>query len=87
MNSHKDTEFNITAAESEPTGFREYDPKGGVKNIEMQYQVEYEINKNWSRYGIAHIEYYLGESADSPLIKDIGSETTVELLVGVPFRW
>ena len=61
-----DTEFNITAEESQRTGLREYDPSGGVKNTDLQFQVEYAQNKNWSLHGVADIEHYLGNATDSP---------------------
>ncbi|MEM7206775.1 MAG: MipA/OmpV family protein [Pseudomonadota bacterium] len=86
-NTHMDTEFDITAGESVRTGLREYDPDGGVKNIEFAIQLEYAFNKRWSLFSLTQIEQYLGEAADSPLIKDIGSETTATSFAGIFLRW
>ncbi|MEM7245481.1 MAG: MipA/OmpV family protein [Acidobacteriota bacterium] len=85
--THMDTEFDITEEESERTDLRVYDPSGGLKNFEFQCQLEYELNDHWSLYGVTDVEQYLGNAADSPLIKDIGSDFTVEAFVGVLFRW
>ncbi|MEM9157919.1 MAG: MipA/OmpV family protein [Verrucomicrobiota bacterium] len=86
-NTYMDTEFNITAGESERTGLREYDPGAGIKNIEFPIQIEYKMNKHWSLYSLAQIEHYLGDAADSPLIKVIGNKTTVTAVAGIFFRW
>jgi len=86
-NTHMDTEFNITAEESEKTGLREYDPDGGAKNIEFAFQLEYAFNEHWSLFSATQVEVYLGEAADSPLVKDIGSESTTAVLAGIFFRW
>ena len=86
-NTHMDTEFNITAEESERTGLREYDPDAGVKNIELAFQLEYNFNKRWGLFSVTQIEHYLGDAADSPLVKDIGSQTTALSLAGIFYRW
>ena len=85
--THMDTEFNITAEESERTGLSEYDPKGGIKNLEVAFQVEYAFNEHWSLFSLNQIEHYFSEAADSPLIQDIGTETTVLSVAGIFFRW
>ena len=82
-----DTEFDITAAESPRVGLRTFNPSGGLKTLEFQLQAEYELNEHWSLLALAEVEHYLGDAADSPLVRDIGSETTIAGLVGVLFRW
>ena len=83
-NTHMDTEFNITAAESTRTGLREFDPKGGIKNIEMAFQLEYTLNQYFSLFSATQVEPYLGDAAKSPLVK---TNVTVGTVGGVFFRW
>lgn len=86
-NEHMDTEFDITAEESERTGYRAYDPGAGLKTIAWQSQVEYKLNDMFSLFANLDAEHYLGDAADSPLVKDIGTDITYEGLAGLLFRW
>jgi len=85
--THMNTEFDITPEESERTGLDVYDPGSGVKTLAWVTGVEYKINKNFSAYVNADSELYLGDAADSPLVKDIGDDINIEALAGIYFRW
>lgn len=84
---HMDTEFDITAEEAERTGYREYDPGAGLKTLAWQSQAEYKLNEKFSLFANMDVEHYIGDGADSPLVKDIGTDITTEALAGLLFRW
>ena len=86
-NTHMNTEFDITPTEAKRTGFRVYNPDAGLKTLEWQIQAEYAWTDHISLMALADLEYYLGDAAESPLVRDIGSDTTAEVLGGVLFRW
>ena len=75
---HMQTEFGITAAEAARTGYREYDPDGGLKSMTLGLNAEYAVTETLSLIGDIETEYYFDEGAASPLIEDLGSRTTVE---------
>ncbi|MEM0967167.1 MAG: MipA/OmpV family protein [Verrucomicrobiota bacterium] len=82
--THMETEFNITAQESERTGLPEYNPKAGIKNIEYVVQFQYDFTEHFSFFTLIQLEQYLGEAADSPLVM---SDLTAASVAGVFIRW
>lgn len=79
------TEFGITSAESQRTGYRTYTPNSGLKSATFGLAAEYYINDRLSILNTIEIESYLDNAKDSPLIKDLGDATNIE--ASAVLRW
>ena len=79
------TEFGITAAESQRTGYSTYTPSSGLKSATLGLSAEYYINDRLSILNTIELENYLGDAKDSPLVDDLGDSTTIE--ASAVLRW
>ncbi|MEM7193405.1 MAG: MipA/OmpV family protein [Pseudomonadota bacterium] len=79
------TEFGISAVEAARTRFDEYTPGSGLKSATLGLSAEYFINNRLSVLSTMEVERYLDKASASPLIQDVGSDTTVE--ASVLLRW
>lgn len=85
--THMQTEFGITQAESARTSYQPYEPKAALKSFSWETTLEYYLSSQWSVFAGTELEYYLGEASDSPLIADEGSEWTAGFLLGLRFSF
>jgi outer membrane protein len=72
------TEFGVTESESDRTGLNAFEPGSGLKSLTWTLDSEYYFNDSFSILGGASAECYLGDTVNSPLIADEGSDFTVE---------
>ncbi|WP_086933883.1 MipA/OmpV family protein [Agarilytica rhodophyticola] len=79
------TEFGITKEETMRTNFDAYTPDAGLKSTTVSITSEFYFTKQLSLLGTIELEHYFSEAADSPLIRDEGSKSTVE--AGVLLRY
>jgi len=79
------TEFGITSAESQRTGYRAYTPSSGLKSATFGLAAEYYISDRLSILNTVELENYLGDAKDSPLIEDLGDSTNIE--ASTVLRW
>ena len=84
---HMQTEFGLTALQAAVVGLREYRPGGGIKSATLGLSGQRYFGRRWSLFGTIEAEHYLGDAADSPLLADIGTDLTFEVLAGVYFRF
>lgn len=81
------TDFGITSAQSQATGYPEFDPDGGLKSFGLSVSLDYKVNDRWFVFADVDYERLLGDVADSPLVADIGSENNVEFGIGFYYRF
>ena len=85
--SNKDnqqTDFGITQAQSDASGFPVYSPSGGLKSFGIRLDAEYQLSRRWYlRAGIDY-ERLLGDVADSPIVFD---ENNIEASLGFMYRF
>lgn len=79
------TEFGITSNEALRSGYRAYQPNGGLKSLTLGLSSEYYLSNSLSLLGSMEIENYLSDAADSPLILDLGNKTGIE--ANIFLRW
>ncbi|MCG8436310.1 MAG: MipA/OmpV family protein [Gammaproteobacteria bacterium] len=84
---HMRTEFGITPEESARTGLAPYRPGGGLKSTTASVGLEYSLKKRWSFITELELEYYFDKAADSPLIRDEGSELTYEFFAAARYSF
>ena len=67
------TFFGVNRLQSQRSGLRTYYPSAGLRDVSLALSTAYEFFPQWSVS--AHLRYIhlLGDAADSPVVKDIGS--------------
>ncbi|WP_341367603.1 MipA/OmpV family protein [Yoonia sp. BS5-3] len=83
--THMNTEVGISAAAAAATGLDEYEADGGYKSMTLTLDADYAITDRTSVFASALVESYGAAIADSPLVRDEGSDITAELGIGVSF--
>ncbi len=84
--SYNRTYFGVTRAGSAASGLRAYRPDAGFKDVGAGLTVGYQINERWGVLGRASVTRYVGEAADSPIVKD-GSKTAGLFGLAVSYRY
>ena len=68
------TYFGINSPEASDSGLAEYSPGSGFYDVGLDLNLTYDVSKAWSIIGIVKSHLLIGDAADSPLVKDKGSE-------------
>ncbi|MFC0227385.1 MipA/OmpV family protein [Serratia aquatilis] len=75
------TYFGVTNDQSIQSKYKEYTPKAGFGQIDTGIEWVYGINKRWSLSSFLGASHLIGESADSPIVKQKTSLQTY--IVGI----
>jgi outer membrane protein len=75
--------FGITPTQSAASGLARYSPSSGMRDVQVQPSLIYDIDGHWAVAGRVKYERLLDQAADSPLIKTHGSadQYAVELQI------
>ncbi|MEP3113719.1 MipA/OmpV family protein [Nisaea sp.] len=65
--------FGIDSGQSLRSGYREYTPDAGFKDVSLSIGVNYAVNENWNLTGRLGYSRLLGDTADSPIVDEQGS--------------
>ncbi|MEM7518792.1 MAG: MipA/OmpV family protein [Planctomycetota bacterium] len=84
---HMMTEFGIRDTESTASGLNPYTAGAGLKSMTFDIGLEYFFPGGFSALAGASAESYFSNAADSPLIRDEGSDLTTEFLVGLRYSF
>lgn len=71
--NYTETFFGVTAAQSARSGLRQYQPGSGFKDAGITFDLDYNLTESWGVTGRLGYKRMLGDAADSPLVKDVGS--------------
>lgn len=85
---YMDTYFGVTRAEANRNGrVGAYDPGGGIVAVGALAGAGYQWNERWTTAGYARYDRLVGNAADSPIVKKLGSpdQLTVGVTVGYSF--
>lgn len=80
------TYFGVTPAGSAASGLRSYRPAAGLKDLSAGVTAGYQIDERWGVLARAGVMRYVGDAADSPIVKD-GSKTSGLFGLGVSYRY
>ncbi|WP_404333441.1 MipA/OmpV family protein [Sphingomonas sp. MMS12-HWE2-04] len=69
----QDAYFGVNAAAAARTGLATYDPDGGVHAVGASATALYQFTPRWGVYAYAKYDRLIGDAADSPIIRTIGS--------------
>lgn len=67
------TYFGVTPAAATATGLAAYDPDGGVRAIGVMSSLTHQLGRNWGVYAYAGYDRLVGDAADSPIVRVLGS--------------
>lgn len=81
------TYFGITPRQSAASGLRPHQAGAGLLSAGLGIGVKYAVTRNWQFLGKLDVDRLLGDAADSPLVKDIGSATQPRLSLILGYRF
>ncbi len=84
---HMQTEFGVSEQAAQRAGLRPFTISGGIKSASAAMALHYLLSPRLSLVSQLEVESYLGDTKDSPLIKDEGSAQTYEVGVAVHFQF
>ncbi|PZQ17286.1 MAG: MipA/OmpV family protein [Ancylobacter novellus] len=81
--------FGVTRAEAAASkqNISAYKAKGGVKSVGASAAVTYDWNETWSTTAFGSYNRLVGEAADSPVAKDLGTKNSFTAGVGVAYSF
>lgn len=65
--------FGIDTGQSTRSGYREYNPDAGFKDVSLSLGVSYAVTENWNVTGMVGYSRLIGDAADSPIVDEQGS--------------
>jgi MipA family protein len=68
--SHMQSYFGVTAAQSASSGLAAYEAGAGLKRVDLELSATYMFTDNWALRGEVEIGELLGDAADSPIVQD-----------------
>lgn len=80
------TYFGVTRAGAAASGLRAYRPDAGFKDVGAGLTVGYQVDEHWGVLARAGVTRYVGDAADSPIVKD-GSNTAGLFGLAVSYRY
>jgi outer membrane scaffolding protein for murein synthesis (MipA/OmpV family) len=81
-----DTYFGVTDRGAARSGLRRYRADSGLTDVGAGVTLGYQIDEQWGVLARASVTHYVGEAADSPIVKD-GAKTSGLLGLGVTYRY
>lgn len=78
------TYFGVTSAQAARSNFKEYNAKGGVKNVSVGVGLIYQIDKNWAANAGLTYSQLQGNAAKSPIIEKKGQPSA---LIGIGYTF
>lgn len=85
--AYMNTFFGIDATQSANSGITRYDAGPGFKSVGASLLADYSINREWAGFASLRYKRLVGDAADSPIVKDLGSESQVTASVGIKYRF
>jgi len=79
--------FSVTKAQSRRSGLRHFDGEAGFKDIGVQFHASYAITEHLSVDGQAGYWRLLNDAAESPIVKDEGTNNQFRGLVGLTYNF
>jgi len=82
-----DTYFGIDGVDASRSGLSPYDADGGLKDIGISLNANYQMTDHWGVTGFACYTQLVGDAADSPIVDDEGSAGQGVIGVSISFRF
>jgi outer membrane protein len=79
--------FSITNAEAAASGLTPYHAAGGINYAGVDATARYDMTQNFSLRAFAEWDRLMGDSADSPLVKQKGSPDQYQVGLGAAYKF
>lgn len=84
---YMNTFYGINNFQSMQSGLRQYEADSGMRDVSLNLGTTYKFDEHWSVSAQASYQHLLGDVADSPIVKDVGSENNFVLGVGLNYTF
>lgn len=84
---HLEAEFGVTEEHALAAGLDVHAPGGGLKSATLGLLSHVTLTRRMDLVGSLEIETYFGDAADSPLLRDEGTDVTLEATIGLLWRF
>lgn len=85
--AYMSTFYGIDATQSANSGIAQYEAGAGFKHVGVSLMADYAISRDWGGFASLRYKRLVGDAADSPIVKDLGSESQVTASVGIKYRF
>lgn len=84
---HMNTFFGINNFQSLQSGLSQYGADSGMRDVSLNLSSGYSFDDHWSVSGQVSYRYLLADAADSPIVKDVGSDDNFIVGVGLNYTF
>lgn len=81
------TFFGVNRFQSMQTGLSTFYPEAGLRDVSVKLSTAYEFLPHWTISGHLRYRHLLSDAADSPIVKDIGTENGFIAGVGLSYTF
>lgn len=79
--------FGVTPAVALATGLPAYRPSGGIHGVALASGVSYQLNDQFGLFGFGRYERLVGDAADSPIVRELGSRNQLSGGLGLTYTF
>ena len=79
--------FEVTPAAALASGLPAYRPSGGIHGVAMASGVSYQFNDRFGLFGYGRYERLVGDAADSPIVRELGSRNQLSGGLGLSYTF
>ena len=79
--------FGVTPAAALASGLPAYDPGGGVHGVALASGLSYQFNNRIGLFGFGRYERLVGDAADSPIVRELGSRNQLSGGLGLSYTF
>ena len=79
--------FGLDDAASLASGLPAYKPDGGIYAVAAASGLSYQFNPRFGAFGFARYERLVGDAADSPIVRDLGSRNQLSGGIGLSYSF
>ena len=71
--NYHDAYFSVAPEDSGPSGLPAYNAGGGIQSVGATAGYLQQLNERWGLYSYAKYDRLIGDAADSPIVRELGS--------------
>lgn len=79
--------FGVTPAAAATSGLAPFDPGGGVQSVGVAAGYLRQLSRNWGVAAYARYDRLIGDAADSPVVRELGSRSQPSVGVAVSYTF
>jgi outer membrane protein len=79
--------FGVSPTVALATGLPAYRPSGGIHAVAMASGVSYQFNDSIGMFGYGRYERLVGDAADSPIVRELGSRNQLSAGLGLSYTF